>query len=54
MKKSDKEKLDYYMKQSLTVIHYKEEDGSYFVKVKELPGCMSVGDTLVEANEIAI
>lgn len=28
------------------------DDGSYFVKVKELDGCMSVGDTIAEAVEM--
>jgi antitoxin HicB len=28
------------------------DDGSYFVKVKELEGCMSVGDTKAEALEM--
>jgi len=27
----------------------KEENGSYFISVKELEGCFSVGDTAVEA-----
>jgi antitoxin HicB len=30
----------------------KEEDGSYFVSIKEHPGCFSVGDTIHEAIEM--
>ncbi len=32
------------------VIQY--ENGSFFIKIKELPGCMSEGDTLQEAFEM--
>ena len=28
------------------------DDGTFFVKVKELPGCMSVGETRADAMEM--
>jgi len=34
-----------------TIQYIKEEDGSYFVYVEELPGCASMGDTIEEASE---
>ena len=41
--------VDAYMKLPYTIETTKEDDGSYFIKVKELPGCMSYGETLDEA-----
>jgi len=35
--------VDAYMKLPYTIETTKEDDGSYFIKVKELPGCMSYG-----------
>ncbi len=34
------------------VIQY--ENGSFFIKIKELPGCMSEGDTLQEAYDMIL
>ncbi|KAA0257616.1 type II toxin-antitoxin system HicB family antitoxin [Deferribacter autotrophicus] len=45
-------KVEYYMSLPYTYEIIKEEDGSYFIKVKELKGCMSVGDTVEEAYEM--
>jgi antitoxin HicB len=47
MKKTAEE----YMKLPYT-IEITPDDGSYFVKVKELEGCMSVGETKAEALEM--
>ena len=45
-------KIENYLKLPYTVELKKEEDGSYFVSIKELPGCFSVGDTIPEAIEM--
>ena len=45
----NKKKIEKYMKLPYTIELIPEEDGTYFVKVKELPGCMSYGDTAEEA-----
>ncbi|MHB0876381.1 MAG: type II toxin-antitoxin system HicB family antitoxin [Anaerolineae bacterium] len=37
--------LDYYLSLPYTIELVPEEDGTWFVRVRELPGCMSVGDT---------
>jgi antitoxin HicB len=29
---------------------HQNEDGSFFIKIKELPGCMTEADTLAEAS----
>ena len=44
--------LNEYMALPYTYILKQESDGSYFISVKELPGCMSVGDTIPEAHEM--
>lgn len=44
--------VEKYMKLPYTIELIPEEDGTYFVKVKELPGCMSAGDTVEEAIEM--
>ena len=41
--------IEEYMKLPYTIELVQEEDGTYFVKVKELPGCMSVGKDPNEA-----
>ena len=33
---------------------FKEEDGSYFMKSKEHPECISVGNTLLDAEEMIL
>lgn len=43
--------VEEYMKYPYTIELTPGDDG-YFVKVKELPGCMSVGDTRAEALEM--
>lgn len=44
--------LDYYMSLPYTIETIQNDDKTYFIKVKELPGCMSEGDTLEEAYEM--
>lgn len=45
-------KIEDYLKLPYTLELKKEEDGSYFISVKELEGCFSVGDTSEEAIEM--
>jgi len=44
--------LAYYMILPYTYEYIREENGTWFVAVKELPGCMSVGDNLQDAYEM--
>ena len=46
-----KKTVEEYMKYPYTIELTPGDDG-YFVKVKELPGCMSVGETRTEALEM--
>lgn len=41
-----------YLALPYTYILKQESDGSYFISVKELPGCMSVGEDVIEAHEM--
>ncbi len=41
--------LEDYLKLPYTIETKRESDGSYFIKVKELSGCMSVGESIEEA-----
>jgi len=41
--------LEDYLKLPYAIETKRESDGSYFIKVKELPGCMSVGESIEEA-----
>lgn len=41
--------LEEYLKLPYTIETRKESDGSYFIRVKELPGWLSVGDTVADA-----
>jgi len=51
-KKQLKEEVEKYLKLPYTIKLVPEEDGTYFVEVEELPGCMSAGDTVEEAVEM--
>ena len=51
-KKQLKEEVEKYLKLPYTIKLVPEEDGTYFVEVEELPGCMSAGDTAEEAVEM--
>ena len=37
--------VDEYLKLPYTIELIQEDDGTWFVKIKELPGCISVGET---------
>lgn len=41
--------LEYYLKLPYTIEILTEPEGGYFIRVKELPGCFSGGDTPEEA-----
>lgn len=41
--------LKYYLNLDYTIRLKQNEDGSYFVEIEELLGCMSEGDTKMEA-----
>ncbi|PSB03190.1 type II toxin-antitoxin system HicB family antitoxin [Merismopedia glauca] len=43
------DKADDYLKLNYPITFYPETDGGYTVTVKDLPGCISQGDTLEEA-----
>lgn len=51
-KKKIKERVEEYLKLPYTIKLIKEEDGTYYVSVEELPGCASMGDTPEEALEM--
>ncbi len=44
-----KKNLKYYLNLDYTIRLKQNEDGSYFVEIEELPGCMSEGDNKEEA-----
>jgi antitoxin HicB len=44
--------IEYYMNLPYTIELIPEPEGGWFVAVKELPGCMSEGDTLEDAVEM--
>jgi len=48
-KEKTKERVEEYLKLPYTIKLIKEEDGTYYVSVEELPGCATIGDTLEEA-----
>jgi antitoxin HicB len=43
--------LNYYLNLTYPISFYPEPEGGYTVMIKNLPGCMSVGETLSEAIE---
>lgn len=47
-----KKNLKYYLNLDNTIRLKKNQDGSYFAEIEELPGCMSEGDTKEEALEM--
>ena len=47
-----KKNLEYYLNLDYTIRLKENKDGSYFVEIEELPGCMSEGDTKEEALEM--
>ena len=43
--------LEYYLSLRYVISFYPDPEGGYTVLIKDLPGCMSVGETLSEAME---
>jgi len=48
-KETDMKTMEEYLKLPYTIEMIQQSDGSWFVGIKELPGCMSQGDTPEEA-----
>ena len=44
--------LNYYLHLPYSILLVPEEDGGWFAKVPELPGCMTYGETQAEALEL--
>jgi predicted RNase H-like HicB family nuclease len=44
--------LEDYMALSYAIVLIPDEDGTWYAKIPDLPGCMTVGDTQVEALEM--
>jgi predicted RNase H-like HicB family nuclease len=47
--KSKPQTVDDYLMLNYPITFYPETDGGYTVAIKDLPGCISQGDTLEEA-----
>ena len=47
-----KKTVEEYLKLPYTIETKKDSDGTFFIKVKELKGCMSVGESIQEAYEM--
>ena len=47
-----KKNIEYYMNLPYTRELIKEPEGGWFIRIKELPGCMSQGDTVEEAKNM--
>lgn len=45
--------LEYYLSLPYTVEIYPSEHGGYVAKIAELPGCITQGETIAEAAEMA-
>lgn len=48
-----KKNIDYYLSLKYPYTILEDDDGSYFVEYTDLKGCMTCGDTLDEALELA-
>ena len=44
--------IEYYMSLPYSILLIPEEDGGWFAKIPELPGCMTYGDTKEEIFEL--
>lgn len=44
--------IDYYLALPYTIMLTPDEDGSWFARIQELPGCMTIGDTQQQALEM--
>ena len=51
-KGTERKPLSYYLSFDYPITFYPEEVGGFTVMVKDLPGCMSQGETLEEAYEM--
>jgi predicted RNase H-like HicB family nuclease len=49
---NDEKKLEYYLSLHYPMMIVQDEDGSWFASIPDLPGCMTVGDTQLEALEM--
>jgi antitoxin HicB len=48
-KELERQPLDYYLALKYPMSIYPEEEGGYTVIIPDLPGCMTQGETLIEA-----
>jgi predicted RNase H-like HicB family nuclease len=48
-KQTDKPSLEYYLNLQYPVTLYPDLEGGYVAQIKDLPGCLSQGETLEEA-----
>jgi antitoxin HicB len=44
--------INYYKNLPWTRIFKQNEDGTFFAEIKELKGCMTEGDNIIEANKM--
>lgn len=44
--------INYYISLPYSILLIPEEDGGWFAKIPELPGCMTFGDTQAEVLEL--
>lgn len=51
-KETEKKSLSYYLSLDYPITFYPEEVGGFTAMVKDLPGCMSQGETLEEAHKM--
>lgn len=47
-KKTEKESLEYYLELQYPVTIYADPEGGYVAQIKDLPGCLTQGETLEE------
>ncbi len=50
--KNENKGLDYYLSLPYSILLIPEEEGGWFAKIPELPGCMTFGDTQQEVLEL--
>lgn len=50
--KSSTKDLEYYMALPYSILLVPDEEGGWFAKVPELPGCMTFGETQAEVLEL--
>jgi predicted RNase H-like HicB family nuclease len=51
-RKTERRPLAYYLDLRYPVTLYPEEEGGYTAEIKDLPGCVSQGETVEEALEM--